>query len=193
MATIYVIKTGRTVWEDQDRIDSSTGSPLTDSGVEKVRQIAAELSDFKIRHVYTGASDAESQTAKILGKLLKAKVHVRKDLREFDYGLWQGLTHQELRRRQPKVYKQWTDAPASVRAPGGETLEELQDRIRKAIHEVVRKQSKKDGHALIVLRPIALGVLRCLIQEHDVEDLWSHVDPEFTWGAYEADPQQLED
>ena len=39
-------------------------------------------------------------------------------------GLWQGMAIDEIRRvRQPKVYRQWQDAPECVCPPQGETLE----------------------------------------------------------------------
>ena len=189
MAKMYVIQTGRTIWDEETRVESAPGAPLTAAGQNDVRDAARELVGFDITTVYASPSQAEQQTAQLIAEALGAKVRTREDLRELDYGLWQGLTVQEIRRRQPKLYRQWSEAPASVRPPGGETLEEVQHRLRKALREVLKRH--KNGNALLVLRPVAQGLLKCLLRRAATDLLWQHVDPACTWDVVEADASVL--
>ena len=185
MATLYVIQTGRTTWEDQGRIDSAAGAPLTEQGAMRVAETARDLASRNITAVYAGDGEAEKQTAKVVADELSVKVHARSEIREFDYGLWQGLTIDEVRRRQPKVYRQWMDTPASVCPPGGETLAEALHRIRRAVKRIVKRQ--KDGAVLLVLPPVALGLLRAHLAGDEPGALRQHVDPNFTWASYDTD------
>ena len=43
-------------------------------------------------------------------------------MHNLDHGLWQGMLIEEVRRKQPTVYRQWQDQPESIRPPQGETL-----------------------------------------------------------------------
>jgi len=192
MPKVFVIQTGQTTWEAQDRIESAAGAPLTDGGRRTVQSAAAELASQvqDIHVIYAGDSEPERQTAAMVAKALGLKVRKASGLHELDYGLWQGLTMAELKRRRPKMYRQWLDAPAGIRPPGGETLKEAQQRLGKTLKDVLKRH--KDETALLVLRPVAMALLRCLITRKAVERVWQHMDPQFTWGSYEMDSAFLE-
>ena len=174
MARMYLIQTGRTVWDEQTRIESAPGAPLAESGLRDVQEAAGELATLSITTIYASGGQAEQETAGALARALGAKVRTHKELRELDYGLWQGLTEEEIRRRQPKLFRQWGEAPSSVRPPGGETLLEALERLQRAVRDIVRRH--RNGNALIVLRPVARGLLKCLTNGGAVEAIWRHVD-----------------
>jgi len=184
MAKIYIMQTGRTTWGDESRAESMAGCPLSKEGAEKVQAAAEQLPAGEIKAIYAGAGEAEHQTAALVAGKLKLRARTCKDLHEFDYGLWQGLTLQEIKRRQPKVYKQWMEQPASVRPPGGETLQEAQERLRKALKGIVK--GRKGEPVLLVLGPLATGLIRCLLQGEAVNSYWQHVDRSFAWCSYDV-------
>ncbi len=189
MTTVYVIQSGRTVWEEQSRFESATGSPLTEEGSAAVKSIADELAKQKINVIYTSKGESERQTADLVAEVLGVKIRTKDDLREIDYGMWQGLTVKEIKRRHPKVYRQWTESPVSVRPPGGESLDEVQKRLRELMREIVKRH--KSGSLLVVLRPVALGLLRCVLDGTPVSGVWSQVTPGFTWDSYEMDAREI--
>ena len=190
MTKIYAIQTGQTTWEQQSRVESSAGAPLTDEGTTAVEDAARQLPGQEIKAVYVcTAGEAERQTAELLAKTLKAKIRNNEGLHELDYGLWQGLTVDEIKRRQPRAYRQWTRCPASTRPPQGETLAEAQDRLRSALKEIAKRH--KNGSALLVLRPVLMGLLKCLSRHEAVDGLWRHVDQSLSWDCYELDDKTL--
>ena len=191
MSKVFVVQTGQTIWEAQDRIESVPGAPLTETGASDVERTAAELAacGADIRAVYACDGESERETAELVARTLGMKVRTEGELRELDYGLWQGLTWDELKRRQPKMFRQWSEAPASLRPPGGEMLAEAQTRLRAAIKGILKRH--KDGAVLFVLRPVAVGLLRCFVTNDPVDQIWKHVDNEFTWGSYETDSLSL--
>jgi broad specificity phosphatase PhoE len=191
MATfsLYVMRAGESVWQTQSRIDSSPGVPLAEEGQQHVDKIARQLDQLPIAAVYSCEAQADHESARRAGRTLGAKVRTHEDLRELDYGLWQGLTEEEVARRHPKLYRQWKEAPQTFRPPQGETLAEADSRLRWALREIARKHKNK--RVLLVLRPVMLGLLRCIAEEHDTGQLWRHVDPGFTWGCYEVDVDSL--
>jgi len=189
MVKLYLIQTGPTTLEADGRMDPATGAPLTPEGARSARQMARELAETRLSAIYTCDGPAEQETAKLLAKPLKVKVRTDPSLRELDYGLWQALTRREIKRRQPHLYKRWSQSPASVRLPGGETLAEAQQRLGQALKAIAKHRG--NGPVALVLRPVALGLLRCLFDHSDVAALWRHVDPKFTWGTYEVDTDSL--
>lgn len=190
MTTVYVMQTGQTTLEQDQRIESAAGAPLTEQGHMEVLDAARELASHNIKTVYACTmGESERQTAELVAKQLKAKVRDHNGLHEIDYGLWQGLTTEEIKRRQPRVYRQWAKTPASVRPPEGETLSEAQERLKSTLKEIVKRH--KNDAALLILRPVVLGLLKCLAENDGLDELWHYVDPSFRWGCYDVDDQSL--
>lgn len=190
MAKLYVIQTGQTTLEEQNRFESAAGAPLTEQGKQTVVAAAGELADHEIKIIYAcTVGESERQTAELVAKTIKAKVRDNKKLHELDYGLWQGLTVADIKRCQPRAYRQWTKTPASVLPPEGETITQAQDRLRDAVKKILKRHKKTP--ALLVLRPILTGLLKCMVEEQGVDVLWQHVDMSFSWGCYEMDDKSL--
>jgi len=185
MTRLYAVQTGETIWAQQARMDSLAGVPLSEAGVENVRQISKALVPHEPTVIYAPSGEAEQQTAKLLSKGLGLKIRGEDRLVEIDYGLWQGLAYQEIKRRQPRLHKQWLEEPASVRPPGGETLAEARQRISAALDDIVKKEC--NGGPIIVLRPVVMGLLRCCLENFPIDDIWNYAATDFVWAGYTLD------
>ena len=183
MATVFVFQTGQTLWQAQSRVEPSAGAPLSEEGARQVEQARAELPDLRIPTVYSGGGQAERQTAEMLAGVLKAKVREDKNLREVDYGLWQGLTLEEIARRQPRVYKRWEEDPVQVRPPGGETLEEARERVANALHQILKRRKSP---VMLVLRPVAAELARRTLSGRDLDDFWNGGRAGCAWSRFEV-------
>ena len=67
---LFVVQTGQTIWEVQDRIESLPGAPLTDDGAVAVSQVADELAacGSGVCSVYACDSESERQTADLVAE-----------------------------------------------------------------------------------------------------------------------------
>jgi probable phosphoglycerate mutase len=176
VATIYILQSGRTEWSDVGRFESTVGVPLTEAGAAAVREILEELRGRGIAAVYSSSEPAECQTAQI------AKRVCREELRDVDYGLWQGLLVEEVRHRYAKAYRQWREAPADGRPPGGESFAEAQERLAEVVGRIAKRHKDKSG--LLVLKPIAAALLKCRLAGQDLSTIWQHVEWPAAWTAY---------
>jgi probable phosphoglycerate mutase len=69
------------------------------------------------------------------------------------------LTSSEVAARDPKLYQQWRASPATVRPPGGETLEEAAERAVAALDDVIaRREGRK---VVLVMHNMIIRVLVC--------------------------------
>lgn len=189
MTQFYAVRTGETTWEQESRIESLSGAPLSEAGEEASRRVSLELVPHEPTVIYASAGEAEQETAKLIAAELNVKVRTDKRLGEIDFGLWQGLTIDEIKRRQPSLHKQWIDSPASARPPSGETLDEASRRITAALKDIIKKERKESP--VLVLRPIVLGLLRCRMESTSIEKIWEQVNDDFTWTCYDVDPASL--
>ena len=183
MRLLYIVRSGETIWDREGRTDSLVGAPLTDRGREVIHRVGLELAPHEPTVVFTSDGEAEYETAKILGNLLGIKVKINKALTEFDFGLWQGLTTEEIKRRAPRLYKQWAEKPSGIRPPNGEILAEAQNRVWAEFCEILKKNKKST--LVIVLKPVVLALLRCRLKGVPLDDVWGFTPLNFTWESYE--------
>jgi len=109
--------------------------------------------------VYAPPDEASHEAASIIATAIGAKKKIIDDLAEPALGLLEGLHEMEFEERFPKRYKQWKDDPLSLAPSEGESAVDAQTRIAEAFIRVVRKSRTKE--VAFVLRPFALGVIRC--------------------------------
>jgi broad specificity phosphatase PhoE len=192
---LYAVQTGETIWDPQQRVDSLAGVPLSDDGRLCIERVGKELTPHQPTVIYASGAEAERETADLLARQLGVKIRTDSRLDGFDFGLWQGLTNSDIKHRQPKLYKQWLEAPSGIRPPGGESLAEAQQRICQAVRDILKKGKKKEKDKseapILVLRPVVLGVLRCRLEQADLDDIWKFVGREFTWKPYDVNEKEL--
>jgi broad specificity phosphatase PhoE len=185
MRLMYIVRTGETTWDREDRTDSLVGVPLTDHGREAIQRVGLELAPHEPTVVFASSGEAELETAKFLGTQMGLKVKTNTGLSEFDFGLWQVLTTEEIKHRQPRLYKQWIEKPSGIRPPNGEILAEAQKRIWTAICEILKKNKKST--TVVVLKPVVLALLRCRLKDISLDNVWNFTPQNFTWESYEID------
>jgi probable phosphoglycerate mutase len=110
-------------------------------------------------------------------------------LRNLDHGLWQGLLVEEVKRKQPKVYRQWQEQPESVCPPGGEMVADAQERVRTALTKILKKH-KEGTVGLVVPEPLA-SLVRAYLEQGEVGDLWQAGARHGTWEVIEVEPRSL--
>ncbi len=187
--SLLLVQTGETTWQRDGRLEPLTGAPLTENGIRHAMEIAAQLSGQKIQTVHACDCDGEQQTARIIAHSARARLYANNLLSDLDFGLWQGLELAEVRRRQPRLCRQWEDAPHITCPPGGETLADAQKRLTEAIASLMGR--RRHLPAVVVLKPIALTLVRCHLEHWSLESFWNLVEPGFTWRHYVVEGQQL--
>jgi broad specificity phosphatase PhoE len=152
MSQILLIRPGCTDFDEQHRIQGNLDLPLSVRGEQQVAGILQELAKFSIDHIFTSPCEPARSTATALGVARGLPVKEVETLHNVNHGLWQGLKVDEIRRKHPKVFKQWQESPEAICPPGGETLTEAVERVRKALEKPLKK---KGNLAIVAADPLA--------------------------------------
>ena len=160
MTTIALIRPGSTDFDDQNRIQGSLDLPLNKRGEEEVQTIAEDLGLVDLEVLYTAPGEPARSTAEAIGMQLGIPVKEKDGLRNIDHGLWQGLEIEEVKRKFPKVFKQWLETPESICPPEGEGVSEAVERAEKVLRKPLKKKSR---FAVVASEPMAT-VVSCVIK-----------------------------
>jgi probable phosphoglycerate mutase len=163
MLTILLIRSGITEFDSQGRIQGTLDVPLCEEGRRQAESTATDLAarPTPIDALYAGPCLSAQQTAEVVGEKLDLKPKTLKKLHNLDQGLWQGLLFDEVKSKQPRVYRQWQERPDTVCPPEGETLHQAGERLKLALAKLTKKH-KSGTIALVLSQPLA-SVLRSLM------------------------------
>jgi broad specificity phosphatase PhoE len=165
MLTILLIRSGITEFDSQGRIQGTLDVPLCEEGRRQAEATAEDLAarSTPIDALYAGPCLSAQQTAEVVGEKLDLKPKTLKKLHNLDQGLWQGLLFDEVKSKQPRVYRQWQDRPDTVCPPGGETLHQAGERLKLSLAKLTKKH-KSGTIALVLSQPLA-SVLRSMLHD----------------------------
>ncbi len=171
---LLLIRTGPTCWDGGGRLQGSCDLPLSDGGRAEVETLVRSLGRVSLASVVCAPDEASVATAKLVagaGRRIPCKVLALPELGDPHVGLWEGMRQADLEDRYPRAWGQFTEDVLSVTPPEGETIESLQARVMPAISRVAAK-ARAGARICIVLRPLAMGILRCRLKGVSLTEAW---------------------
>jgi len=179
MLQIVLIRPGSTSFDSEGRIQGNLDVPLSEAGNAQAEAAGAELRDAQIELIYCSPCQSSVETAEEIAKSLGVKFKEVEKLRNLDHGLWQGMRLDEVKRKQPKVFKQWLDHPETVCPPQGEMLEHASTRLEAVLAKIVKKH-KQGVVGLVLPEPLA-SLAEAHLKHQAVPDLIKSAAPCGSW------------
>ncbi|MFM8890358.1 MAG: histidine phosphatase family protein, partial [Planctomycetia bacterium] len=139
--TLIILRSGATDYDVQGRIRGAIDLPLAPAGIAEAKEAARQLDPLRPVAVYTASERCALETGRIVATAVSLRPRVVKNLTNLDLGLWQGLLVEDIRERQPRLYRQWQDNPWAIAPPEGELLEQACDRVEAALERIVRRHA----------------------------------------------------
>jgi broad specificity phosphatase PhoE len=144
---IVLVRHGETEWSRSGRHTGRTDVPLTDAGRTQARRLASRIAGRSFTRVLTSPLTRAADTCRLAG--LGAAAEGRPELREWDYGEYEGRTTAEIREERPG-WSTWRDG-----CPGGEAAEDVGARLDPLVEELAKASGDMavfgHGHSLRVL------------------------------------------
>lgn len=136
---IFILRHGHTKGTEQHRYYGRTDIPLSKCGIGQIKRLK-----LKADYIYSSPLKRCVQTAEIIG----GPIEISKDLIEINFGDWEGLTLQQMQRRNPRKFNSWINDFTNFQMPGGESVKSMIKRVDR-FWEFVTKKHKR-GNILIV-------------------------------------------
>src|ERR1700704_4943984 len=92
MTELLLVRHGETDWNAEGKLQGHTDRPLNDHGRRQAQALAERLAGNSIDAVYASDLSRARETAEMVGEKLGLPVLVDPDLREKNWGNWEGLT-----------------------------------------------------------------------------------------------------
>lgn len=167
---IYLTRHGETDWNLASRIQGKTDTTLNERGRQQAAELCATLREEGIcfDRVYTSKQLRARETAGIVSENLGLPLEVLEGVEEMDLGSWEGFTWKQVRESFPEEYGIWHDNRRYIKTPGGESYEELLQRILPALRKVSKEEG---GNALVVTHSAVIMTLLSYLHDKPFEDM----------------------
>ncbi len=173
MTRLLLIRHGETDWNVEGRWQGQADVPLNSRGLEQASQVAQRLRMHEIQAIYASDLSRASQTAEALAKVTGRPVLVDTRLREIHQGTWQGMLVSQIQERYAEAFQQRRENPFSVAPPGGETAQQVQERVLHAL-ECILADHPNDTVA-VVSHGFVIAVILAYFENHAITKVWDLV------------------
>jgi probable phosphoglycerate mutase len=151
---LWIMRHGETEWSRVGKHTGSTDIPLTEHGRDQARRAADSLAGVGFSLVLCSPLLRARETCRLVG--FEQAAELCDDLREWDYGEYEGITSAEIHETRPD-WDLWRDG-----CPGGETGAEVGARVDRVLARAAAVPGGvlcvAHGHVLRVLTARWLGL-----------------------------------
>jgi broad specificity phosphatase PhoE len=143
------------------RFQGFRDTPLNDTGRAQAHELAERVaaSAEPVKSLWASDLSRARETAEIVGARIGFVPRLDPRLREANRGEWEGHLFPDIKRADPEEFAAWMRAGPDWRFPGGESLQEQQDRVSAALTDI---HATGELPALVVCHGGSIRVMLCL-------------------------------
>lgn len=170
---LLLIRHGETDWSREGRFCGCSDPPLNEIGIQQARALAEHLRGRALTAGYVSPAQRARQTAealRVMAQLGLAFVECV-ELREQDFGEWEGRTPEEVAQADGVRWSAWQCGQAAA-PPGGESLAAVAERAQSWMSEVIR--SGVGGAIVAVAHGGVLQAMLCGLLGTPLRPLWPY-------------------
>jgi len=146
MTHFLIIRHGETLWNREHRIQGQQNSDLSPTGVAQAEAAARRLAVEGAARLIASDLGRTLATARPIAAATGLALGTDARLRERLFGVFEGLSLDEIRQRYPAEYAHWQARDPEYAMPGGESLVQLRARLTACLEEIAA-----GGHAKVIL------------------------------------------
>ena len=170
MTELILARHGETAWNVEKVFRGRADVGLDEVGATQAELLGRYLDNWQLEAIYSSPLRRALDTANAVARHQKAAVTIVKGLTDLDYGEWQSLSEQEVKRLYPALLNEWHSCPHKVTIPGGESLEDVRSRAAGVVDNIL---AKHNGNVLLVSHRVVIKVLVCHSLGLDNSHFWN--------------------
>ena len=134
---LILIRHGETDWNKEEVFRGLSDIRLNETGIAQAEATAESLKADLLEAIYSSPLKRALVTARRIALPHDMEVRLIDDLRDINYGAWQGLTEAQVGEKWPKDYERWMKSPGRMRFVGGKSTKKCWKRVISALRELL--------------------------------------------------------
>lgn len=167
---LILVRHGETVHNVAGIAQGWNDSALSDKGREQVRELAQKLVEYAPTAIYSSPLGRARSTADAIAEATGLPIATLDDLREMNYGGWEGRSFLDVRREYEDVYQRWIN-DETCRCPDGESHADVRARLERAFAAIDAERPVIVTHGTAIrIAATALLKLPVMASRHFAQD-----------------------
>jgi alpha-ribazole phosphatase len=133
---------------------------LNKRGLLQIEELLHTIRNADIGAVFTSDLRRAHATATAIAEAFDVKCHVSSALREINFGRWEGLTWEQIERKDPIYSPRWAAEYPNLPAPDGENLNDFHRRVLEEVGLLATEAETRNYSIAVVTHA---GVLRTIL------------------------------
>lgn len=129
---VILIRHGETVHNVNGIAQGWSDSALSERGNEQVRALAERVARLSADALYASPLERAMSTARAIAATTGLEIVTLDDLREMNFGRWEGQSFRDIRVNDAEAARRWMDDPDAA-CPGGESHNDVRTRMARAL------------------------------------------------------------
>jgi alpha-ribazole phosphatase len=161
MLTLHLVRHGDTLQAAEGYFAGDIDPPLTEHGRKQAEAVGKVAARLDLAAVYVSPKLRARQTAEPILRACKLEPIVDDGLREIAYGAWEGRKESEIKASDPELYNAWSQDPALVSPPGGESAFAIAARALPCL--VRARREYPNGNVMFVSHKATVRIIVCAL------------------------------
>lgn len=158
MLELILIRHGQTDSNKRRTYMGWTDVELNEEGIRQARNLKEKLKNLSVDKIYSSPLKRARKTAEIINENFNLDIHYDNNLKERNFGIWDDLTDDEIKKLNEKEYNAWQKDWKNYPVKGGESGMDSYERVIKFTENILN--SFDSGRILIVSH---LGTIRFML------------------------------
>jgi alpha-ribazole phosphatase len=164
---VYLVRHGETQWVAEDRFTGISDIELTGTGQMQAARVAKYLHAVPITAIYSSPLKRCRTTAQIINTQ-HLSIQVDDRLREINYGVWEGMQREDIKRQYAQEFSDWGRDPAHLAPARGETGVAVLERVSACWRELQERHGQET--IVIVAHKTVNRILLCWLLGISIQD-----------------------
>lgn len=144
MTRLLLIRHGYSSGNKERRFSGQIDLPLSAEGLEQAERVCAYIEEnYKVDAIYSSDLVRAVDTVKPLASALNLPIHIHRELREINEGIWQGVLMTEVQEKYPEQYAFYKSNLGLHQFEGGECYASMLARLTPMIDKIVADNPDK--------------------------------------------------
>ena len=143
VTTVYLIRHAQAEGNEKRLFQGHYNGAISDMGRKQLEQLAEYGKALPLEAVYSSPLDRAVETAKAVNRYHGLPLQICEGLIEINGGDWEGVAWERFPIDFPEENDAWENHPWLFKAPKGETMREVYDRIVHTVLEIVKENPGK--------------------------------------------------
>ncbi|HPK86915.1 MAG TPA: histidine phosphatase family protein [Atribacterota bacterium] len=122
--------------------------PLNENGFIQAKELGTELRKFEPVKIFTSPLSRAKETARIISKQCHIEIEICEEMNNIKLGPWEDKAKDFIARQYPEQWAIWLSEPEKLVLTGMETLDEVQQRARKGLNNIIKNHA---GDTVIII------------------------------------------